>query len=278
MKGDTNLTRVLLAAVAIASVGGACTFGSDDARSAPPEKERIERSCAANARVVAGLDEIVISTNALQTDEPDPAEVTGALPKIQADYDELVAPAVTELQADPPSELRAEIERLVGQLQRFRDAGDTALLEPDATSTIDAFYYENCSTTRSEIDATEYAFGGSTTFVPGVVRFKLVNNGSELHHMVLFRRTSGTTESLDQLLVLPEVEMSEKLAAVAGSGPVRPGSSTYVTGTLERGDYAMVCFVSEGSTPERVEGGAPVFGESAPPHFALGMKRELTVG
>ena len=80
----------------------------------------------------------------------------------------------------------------------------------------------------------------------------------------LFKRADGATESIDEVLALPEDELMSKVqfTGVTFGGP---GTTNYVALDLEPGTYFLLCFLPQGG------------GEDGPPHFMAGMKHTLTV-
>jgi plastocyanin len=125
-----------------------------------------------------------------------------------------------------------------------------------------------------EITGQDYAFVGLPSSVPVGTSFRFTNGGDEFHEMMIVRRNEGTTEPLDELLALPDEELGDKLTLVGGLfAPIGQTSPAQVT-LGEEGDYIVVCFVSQGTTSSFA---APGEGD-APPHAALGMVGEFTVG
>ena len=92
--------------------------------------------------------------------------------------------------------------------------------------------------------------------------------------MVVFRKKDDTAESFDELYQMSQEEAMQKVDEVtfAFAGP--GGIDTTMT-DLETGEYAMVCFIPVGLTPEAAQSGAEPQG---PPHFMEGMTHEFTVG
>lgn len=274
----------VVAVLAMTMTGGllaGCGTGSDN----PPTSasgtspQQLEKSCDADARMNAGLNGLMVNTEALQTDDYDAAEVARVLPKIQTDFDRLVAPALTDLRDDPPAEIGEDTNELVAALKQFRDQGDTSVLDglEELLAATAAFYFENCEGTKVEISGTDYAFTDPSTVTAGQARVKFTNGGSEFHHVVIFTKDAGVKESFDQLLARPDDQSEDKMRPITGIGPVAPGRSMYLTATFVPGDYAMVCFISQGATPEKLGSGAEMFSENGTSHVDLGMKKEFTV-
>jgi hypothetical protein len=93
---------------------------------------------------------------------------------------------------------------------------------------------------------------------------RLVNQGPEIHHLVLVKIGEGKTYD-DFLAFLKDMKpgpFPSWLTEEGGPNPPMPGDTVSVTQNLEPGTYAMVCFVD---TPDRV------------PHVAKGMTKHLVV-
>ena len=147
---------------------------------------------------------------------------------------------------------------------------------------------DNCGFQTLDIVATNYAYGGiadGDQIPAGVTVIRLDNQADEYHEIILFRRNEGTTESLDELMALPEDQLGAKLTP-AGGGFAAPGTVGGTVADLTPGDYIAVCFIPKGTTQEAMDqmaagGSAPEAsaptGSEGPPHFTLGMHVEFTV-
>lgn len=85
----------------------------------------------------------------------------------------------------------------------------------------------------------------------------------------MFRVNDGVTETVQELLALPDEEAMTKATMATVTGAL-PGESEYAVADLRPGKYAMVCFVPEGTTGRDTEG-------TGQPHFMKGMVYEFTV-
>jgi hypothetical protein len=121
-----------------------------------------------------------------------------------------------------------------------------------------------------EVLATEYAFEGvPSELATGPTTFTFENVGEQVHEMVVFRiKTDATAQ---ELLELPEKEARKQIKTV-GFAFADPGAMAKkpLEAELEAGNYAMVCFVPVGTTPENKNA-------KGPPHFTKGMVSEFTV-
>jgi uncharacterized cupredoxin-like copper-binding protein len=122
----------------------------------------------------------------------------------------------------------------------------------------------NAQATPNEVTITahDYSFDGPDSISAGVTTIKLVNQGTELHHLQLVRLEEGKT-------------MQDLLAAFAAGGPppswaslvggpnaVVPGKSNSVVQSLEPGHYGFLCVIP---------------GLDGVPHVMKGMEASLTV-
>lgn len=93
------------------------------------------------------------------------------------------------------------------------------------------------------------------TAPPGKVTFKVTNNGTILHEMVVLKLKAGTT--YDQLKVDPKTNRVSESTTVGEVGNVPKGKTKSVTLKLKKGNYVLVCNIAK--------------------HYALGMRAAFTV-
>lgn len=224
---------------------GAC--GSDDDSGA-------DTAAACDTWIAA--DDAVISY--LFTGQGDPDSVTAAIdaaieaadPEIEQTIVDLKAASADQI-ADPES----------------ADASDETLeLYADTI----AWAGENCDVETLDVTAVDYGFEGlPDELSTGYTVVTFTNEGQEQHEMFALRFNDGTTESLEEIVELPEDEVFSKITPVNATWAL-PGTSDTVSWNLtEPGRYAIVCFIPVGSVGESEGDG--------PPHFAEGMVREFTV-
>ena len=128
------------------------------------------------------------------------------------------------------------------------------------------------------VTAMDYHFDGLPTSVPAGTSLTLINEGVEVHELIVARRNDDTTKSWDELLALPEDQVMSRITML---GPLLAGPGETAPGSLlleQEGDYIALCFVPQGMTtipgPEATLDPAL---EAALPHVALGMRQEFTV-
>jgi uncharacterized cupredoxin-like copper-binding protein len=146
--------------------------------------------------------------------------------------------------------------------------------------------------------ARDYLFEGLPTSVPAGTTFGLVNEGEEVHEILLARRNDGVTQTWQEVLALPDEEALGLVTLVAAlaalPGETAEGSMTVV----EEGAYLAICMIPQFTRTgplvfppfhplaETIEqdAGAPGSGVEppadsppGPPHAMLGQLQEFTV-
>lgn len=190
---------------------------------------------------------------------------------------EVLRPLADEVAASAPARIASEIEVLSGVIDEVGETGDVAAFDsPDATAANDTYIdatVAECGWGTVEVRAVDYRFEGVPTQLDArPTRFVLTNEGDELHELFLFRRNDGTDQPAEELLSLPEDQVSELVTPVGEPAFAPPGGSEQVVVDLEPGAYIAVCFIPTGTTSED----APPSPDAAP-HAAHGMVAELTV-
>lgn len=258
-RGQRFAAVSLALAVALGAV--AC---SDDPSSSASRNETGRLPSAPNAELATAdfCDAARAFSEATTGGPPDPAEMA-------AFVDEVLAPASEALTAALPNDLVGAGRTLTEAVATIEETGDpSALFAPEAAgaqAAIGDAVHEGCGMAQVTVHAVEYAFHGvPDALEAGPTSFELVNDGVEEHEMVLFKRAEGATETLEELLQLPEEEGMAKMemTGVAFGGP---GSTSYAAVDLEPGTYFLICFIPVGG------------GEEGPPHFMEGMQQTITV-
>jgi plastocyanin len=135
--------------------------------------------------------------------------------------------------------------------------------------------------------AQDYHFEGLPTSVPAGTALELVNEGVEIHEIVVARKNDGVTESWDELIALPEEDVLGKVTIL---GPLFASQGETAEGTIaleQEGEYLAICFIPQGTTemphmpdpnaePDP-EAGPPAGLGDGPPHAFLGMMQEFVV-
>lgn len=186
--------------------------------------------------------------------------------------------AIATALATAPADVKPALEGVVAAFQ----AGDR---ESEAFSVpygqMIEWMSDNCGFTVIDATATEYAFAGvpdAVTAGPAIIN--LTNLGAEFHEIIVFKKADGVTDSVHDILALPEEEMAAKAEfTIAAFGP--PEAVAHGVGELTPGDYFAVCFLPAGATPEvmaQMDGpDSPLPEGAGAPHFTHGMIAEFTV-
>ncbi len=150
-----------------------------------------------------------------------------------------------------------------------------------------------------EVSGVDYAFVGLPTSVPAGTELTFRNDGTEFHEMAVVKINDETTP-LEELMAMPEEE-TEAITEFVGFLSTMPGTLAEGSVSLTApGRYVVLCFIPQGSDPAVFEetGFDPTIIdentdpstlppevqellteiESNPPHMALGMVQEFTVG
>ena len=112
------------------------------------------------------------------------------------------------------------------------------------------------------VTAVNYAFTLPDTVPSGATTFRLVNHGTELHHLQVVRLLQGRTlDSLAAALKHPG-PFPAWVQLVGGPNAAAPNDTTVATVDLPAGHYAVLCLIP---------------GADNMPHFTKGMIRPLEV-
>ncbi len=112
------------------------------------------------------------------------------------------------------------------------------------------------------ITAHDFKFTAPRRVPAGLTRFRLINEGTTLHHAQLLRFSGDHTVKEYIAALKPNSPPPAWASEVGGPNAIGPKSETAVIQSLESGNYAILCFVD---TPDHV------------PHIMKGMYQDLTV-
>lgn len=156
--------------------------------------------------------------------------------------------------------MRTSLHPLVTAALLVACAGDATPKASDTTAALPA-----PAPAVVTIVAKDFAYEAPDTISAGMVTLRLVNQGPELHHVQLLRLSDGKTYAdLEAGLksMKPGAPMPPWIHDVAGPNSPVPGGEQSVTGELEPGNYALICFIP---SADHV------------PHAMKGMMKPLTV-
>lgn len=268
-----RMTRAGAAAAAVVLTMGLAACGDDD------DDATTDTTEAAGEQAAGGdVEEFCSSLLEFNTlvNESDAGSDDASEEEIKAAGEELVpafAPVVDnapEAAAGPAEELEPVLDALL--------EGDATEFSSDATfeayTELTSAAAAPCEWQSQAVTAVDYAFQGvPASLAAGTYSFALANEGTEMHEMIVFRKAEGVTQSIRELVELPEEE-SEELVEFAGAGFAPPGATSSALIELQPGEYGMVCFIPVGTT---ADADPEAEGEGGPPHFTQGMLAEFTV-
>lgn len=230
----------------------------------------------------------VVRANSLDPDIPEEAPEEEQMRLGQEFFQREYLPLIKKIQAGAPPAARTATD----EITRFFEEKGTAAFEDDAF--VGAALRANtaaaaaCGASETAVTAVDYSFQGlPATLEAGRRHFRFNNTGKELHEMLLLRKKPTTTESFDEIIALgaedqaaaeAKVDEAGGTFAFPASAPGRPADDSSVFVDLTPGEYAAVCFIPVGLTPEAAQA-AEESGEEpqGPPHVTQGMKVEFTV-
>jgi uncharacterized cupredoxin-like copper-binding protein len=193
-------------------------------------------------------------------------------------HEAALEPLLGDVTAGAPAGIAPDVATVVDFVRSSLASGEDVTSDPDfrsADERVDRFVADSCGYRRVEVSGVEYSFGNLPTSLPaGRTTFVFTNNGAEIHEMVVFRINDGVTETVAQLLALPEEEAFEKVEFAGATFGVQ-GETDIETFELTPGRYVALCFVPTGTI--EVETDESEIVEPGPPHFTEGMQAEFTV-
>jgi hypothetical protein len=178
------------------------------------------------------------------------------------------------VQGTAPAQLSQEVDALSRIVYDALTYGSlTAAQEEEGAAVDDAldeYQLAECADAHVEATGVDYAYAGlPATMPPGVVAITFTNQGTEPHEVFLARLDDDVTMPAGQVMAQPEEQLWSMMAPV-GRSMVVPGDSETTFVRTDPGRYVVACLVPQGTTPDGEGGG--------PPHHALGMVAEFTVG
>jgi hypothetical protein len=177
---------------------------------------------------------------------------------------------IEAFEASAPEALADEAATVAATFAAMAEGGEPAFGDPgyqEASAAIADAYVDGCETSAElDVDGVDYGFEGLPEEVDAgrvAIRFTNATEHDEPHELVLFRRMDGVTESVEELLALPEEEAFSKVEMKGVVFADAPGSEATTMVDLEPGSYIALCFIPIGG------------GEDGPPHFTGGMVAEF---
>lgn len=171
--------------------------------------------------------------------------------------------------AAAPAELKADGRVLLDALRKANQTGDpSGLGDPSfqaAEVRTHVFDLKNCGWASADVTAKDYSFAGVPESVEaGPLSIQLANKGKEPHEFQLFRINDGVTDSVKDIVNLPEEEGMKKVTLM-GATFAEPGGHDYKVFELDAGRYGVACFIGLGENHD------------GPPHASKGMYASIDV-
>jgi hypothetical protein len=113
------------------------------------------------------------------------------------------------------------------------------------------------------VHAKEFSFDAPKTIAAGMTAFKLVNDGTMLHHLQIMKLEQGKTFADLQAAMKKPGPPPAWLVSVGGPNAAVPHSTIEATLNLEAGNYVIACFIPSPGDPT--------------PHLMKGMIQPLAV-
>jgi hypothetical protein len=206
-------------------------------------------------------------------------EAFAAAPEDPADLEAYMADSVMPVAEDTrdnvPEELAEPVGVMFEALDTVATTGDLAAFDDpeftDAQAEVYGELADTCGYQEVVATAVDYGYQGvPATLEAGPTVFVIDNQSAagEAHEIGVARIADGVTETVDELLALPEEEVGAKLEFANGAFAPAGGTSG-VTMDLAPGRYLYACFIPTGSIGDQEGTGAP--------HFTAGMFGEFTV-
>lgn len=106
-----------------------------------------------------------------------------------------------------------------------------------------------------EIHLSEFAFS-QTTLTAGTHTIKVINDGKQTHEIALARLDDGATAESFLAAMAPGAKAPPPGKPAGGNGAISPGKANYLTVTLTKGTYLLLCFVPDAAdgTPHVMKG------------------------
>jgi len=257
--------RMLAASVALAGSLVAC--GGGGGSSSDP---KLVAACKDNLDINDGFSALFSGIDGGPGSGP-PSAATIA--QIKSTFPRVLAAPLDSVDKDAPDAIKSDVTAATAEIRKFGTTGDGSVFEnPNFKARslrIDNYFYDHCAGPKQAATAVDYKFNGlPDKLAAGVVQLRLTNSGKEEHEMLVLRRKPGVTESFDQILALPREQGMQKTDVVTEVS-ASPGKTDATVGRLTPGQYVVICTVSKGTVGDKEGDG--------PPHFTLGMKKEITV-
>lgn len=270
-RNRTRIAAMTVGAIVLLSPLAACGDSDDSAKDSEPDPTSESGSgSGTNVSATTKFCEQAFTTDAAVSaatdgDEPDDAAIAAAKAELAT---------LQQSAPDDVAETAAAVATSTEEM--FTAQGPPSEAFTTSFGTLIDWMANHCGYQVVDVSAQEYAFKGLPgDLEPGKTIVRLTNKGKEVHEIAFAKRKDGTTESVQDLLSLPEDQAGEKVEFLS-SGFAMPGGSGGAMLDLSKGGYIAVCFVPTGTTPESM---SSPDGPSADamPHAMQGITGEFSV-
>jgi hypothetical protein len=141
-------------------------------------------------------------------------------------------------------------------------ADHAAIARPASSSSANKVTVRRDGIRTVTVTASDYSFSGPDTIPAGMTEFRLLNRGTEMHHVMLIRFDAGKTLADLAAAMKPEAPFPAWAREVGGPNTPGPGGESNAILRLVAGRYAMICVIPS---------------SDGKPHVMKGMAKEIVV-
>lgn len=141
-------------------------------------------------------------------------------------------------------------------------ADHAAITRPASTSSTSKVTLRRDGIRTVTVTASDYSFSAPDTIPAGMAEIRLLNRGTEMHHVMLIRFDAGKTLADLAAAMKPESPFPTWAREVGGPNTPGPGGESNAILRLVAGRYAMICVIPS---------------NDGKPHVMKGMAKEIVV-
>src|SRR3954470_19559086 len=120
-------------------------------------------------------------------------------------------------------------------------------LEPSSEASLSTSPGASMTGPQITVTAVDYQFTGMPTSVPVGTTLTLQNSGTEVHEMVIAMKNPGVTQSWDELVQMPEDQVTQFVTILGGTVAAPGSTGDAPIQVTQEGDYLMICFIPQGT-------------------------------
>ena len=145
---------------------------------------------------------------------------------------------------------------------QFSHADHGALARPASATSATGVIVRRDGIRTVTVTATDYSFAVPDTIPAGLTELRLLNRGTEMHHVMLVRLDAGKTMADLFAAMQPEAPLPAWAHEAGGPNTPGPGGESNAILRLVAGRYAMICVIPS---------------SDGKPHVMKGMAKEIIV-